>query len=102
MRNNNTSKTTIFTMQTKTFTSFELLTNNNLKRKLKYSTNTNRFLNVIETQINIIANYLIKKSKSNSILFSFVLILILIKNSINKITVSQTLYKTQTKIEKEL
>ncbi len=102
MRNNSASKATIFTTQTKTFISFELLTNNNLKRKLKYSTNASRFLSVIETQKNTIANYLIKKSRSNSILFLFVLTLILIKNSINKVNVSQILYKTQTKIEKEL
>ena len=83
-------------------TSLELLTNNNLKRKLKRSTNTNRFLSVIEIQKNIIANYLIKKSRSNSISLSFISISILIESSINKTNVSQILYKIQAKIEKKL
>ncbi len=102
MRNNSASKATIFTTQTKTFISFELLTNNNLKRKLKYSTNASRFLSVIETQENTIANYLIKKSRSNSILLSLILISILIKSSINIVDILQILYKIQAKIKKEL
>ena len=84
------------------FINFELLTNNNLKRKLKCSIDANRFLNVIKTQRNTIANYLIKKSKSNSILLSFISISRLVKNSINKANVLQALYEIQTKIEKEL
>ncbi len=102
INSNNASKATIFTTQIKIFTSFELLTNNNLKRKLKYSTNTNRFLSVIETQKNTIANYLIKKSKSNLISLLFISISILIKSSINKVNILQILYKIQAKIEKEL
>ncbi len=103
---NNASKATIFTIQTKIFTSFELLTNNSLKRKLKYLTNSNRFLNAIKMQKNTIANSLIKKSNSNPklflFLFLFVLTLILIKSSINKIDILQILYNIQTKIEKKL
>ena len=102
MRSDNASKTTIFIIQTKTFINFELLINNSLKRKLKRSTNASCFLSVIETQKNTIANYLIKKSKSNSILFLLISISILIKSSINKANISQILYKIQTKIEKEL
>ncbi len=102
MRSDNASKTTIFTTQTKTFISFELLANNNLKRKLRRSTNTSCFLNIIKTQKNTIANYLIKKSKSNLILFSLVSTSISIKSSINKANVLQILYEIQAKIEKEL
>ncbi len=93
MRSDNASKTTIFIIQTKTFINFELLINNSLKRKLKRSTNASCFLSVIETQKNTIANYLIKKSKSNSILLLFVLMLILIKSSINKANILQTLHQ---------
>ena len=61
MRNNNILKTTIFTTQTKIFINFESLINNNLKRKLKQSINTNRILSASATQKNIITNYLVKK-----------------------------------------
>ena len=102
MRSNNASKATIFTTQTKTFTSLKLLINNKLKRKLKYLTNASRFLSTIETQRNTIANYLIKKSKSNSISLLLILTLILIESSINKTNVSQALYEIQIKVKKEL
>ncbi len=84
MRSNNISRAIVFTTQTKTSINLKLLTNNSLKRKLRYLTNASRFLNIIETQKNTIANYLIKKSKSNLILLLFVSILISIKNSIDK------------------
>ncbi len=89
MRSNSASKATIFTTQIKTFISFESLTNDNFKKKLKCSTNANCFLNVIKTQKNTIANYLVKKSKLNSILLSLISMSTLIKSSINKVDVSQ-------------
>ncbi len=102
VHNNSTSRATIFTTQIETSTSLELLTNYNLKKKLKYLTNASRFLSVIRTQKNTIANYLIKKSRLNSILLSFVSISILVENSINKVDVLQILYETQIEIEKKL
>ena len=76
------------------FTSFEFLTNNNLKRKLERSINANRSFSVVATQENTILNYLIKKLRSNKLItFLFVLMLSLIRSSINKINVLQTSYK---------
>jgi len=76
------------------FTSFEFLINNNLKRKLERSINANRSFSVVATQENTILNYLIKKLRSNKLItFLFVLMLSLIRSSINKINVLQTSYK---------
>ncbi len=103
IRSNNASRTTTFTTQTKISISLESLVNNNLKRKLKQSTNINRILSVDATQENIITNYLIKKLKSNKLLILlFELISILIENSINKTNVSQIFNKIQTKVEEKL
>ena len=103
MRSNNISKTTTFTTQIEIFTNLEFLINNNLKRKLKQSTNTNCILSVDATQKIIITNYLVKKSRSNKLLILlFKLISILIENSINKTNVSQVFNKIQIKIEKKL
>ena len=91
MRNNNALRAIAFIIQTKIFTSFKSLINNNLKRKLIRLTNANRFLNAIATQKNIILNYLFKKLKSNKLItLLLVLISLLIKSLINKANVSQT------------
>jgi len=72
-------------------------------KKLKRSTNTNRFFNIVATQENIILNYLVKKLRLNKLItFLLVLTLLLIKSLISKTNVSQTFYKTQAKFEKEL
>jgi len=49
MRNNNALREIAFIIQTKIFTRFKSLINNNLKRKLIRLTNANRFLNAIAT-----------------------------------------------------
>ncbi len=94
MRNNNILKTTIFTTQTKIFINFESLINNNLKRKLKQSINTNCILNVDAIQENIIINNLVKKSRLSKLsIFLFKSTSILIENSINKTNILQIFNK---------
>jgi len=53
----------LFVFQTEILINLNFLTNRNLKRKIDCLITTNCFMNVFNTTKNIIANYLIKKSK---------------------------------------
>ncbi len=103
IRDNSISKTTVFIIQIEIFISTKFLIDNNLKRKLKYSTNINCFINIVATQTSSIANYLVRKLKLNKLIILLsILISILIKNSINKTNILQLFYKISTKFKKEL
>ncbi len=90
-------------MQIKIFISLKSLINNNLKRKLRQSINTNCILSIDATRKNINTNYLVKKSRSNKLsILLFESISILIENSINKTNILQAFNKIQAKVEKKL
>lgn len=78
------------------------LINNNLKRKLKRSTNENRMLNIIVIFENIVLNHLIKELKLNELNLSLVTsMLSSLKDLTNEISVLQTLQRIQKHYKKE-
>ena len=70
--------------------------NNNLKRKQKCSMNKSHLLSVIITSENIILNHLIKKSRSNELKSTLIMLLLIsfsVENFISEVSALQILKK---------
>jgi len=81
----------------KTFINLKSLMNNNLKRKQKCSMNESYLLSAVITSENIILNHLIKKSRSNELKLTSIILLSIssfVENLTSEANALQTLKRT--------
>jgi len=92
-------------MFTKTFISLRLLIDNDLKRKLRCSTNESHLLSMIITFENTILNHLVKKSKTNELKLTSIMLISVsssFEDFIRKASTLQTLKRTSNSFECKL
>jgi len=98
-------KTAMSKTFTETFISLKLLMNNNLKRKQKCSMNESYLLSAIIISENIILNHLIKKSRSNELKLTSVMLLLMsssVENFTSEANALQILKRTLNSLKCEL
>ena len=98
-------KTAMLKIFTETFINLKLLTNNDLKRKQKCSTNESHLLSTVITSENTIINHLIKNSRSNKSKSTSVTSLSMssfVENLTSEASTSQTLKRTLNSLKCEL
>ncbi len=89
----------------KTFISLKSLMNNDLKRKQRRSMNESYLLSAVITSENIILNHLIKKSRSNELKSTLIMLLLMsssVENLTSEANTLQTLKRTLNSLKCEL